>query len=36
MWNEIDAKEELRTLVSTVRDSGDRHRTSHRLHRFFT
>lgn len=30
------AKEELRTLLSTVRDGGDRHRTSHRLHRFFT
>ena len=29
------AKEELRTLLSTVRDGGDRHRTSHRLHRFF-
>ncbi|WP_338886703.1 ISL3 family transposase [Rhodococcus sovatensis] len=30
------AKEELRTLLSTVRDGGDRHRTSHRLQRFFT
>ena len=30
------AKEELRSLLSTVRDGGDRQRTSHRLHQFFT
>jgi transposase len=30
------AKEELRTLLSTVRAGGDRHLTSHRLHRFLT
>lgn len=30
------AKEELRTLLSTVREGGDRHRTSHRLHRFYS
>lgn len=29
------AKEELRTLLSTAGEGGDRHRTSHRLHRFF-
>jgi len=30
------AKEELRTLLSTVRLGGDRHLTSHRLYRFLT
>jgi transposase len=30
------AKEELRTLCSTVRQGGDPHLTSHRLHRFLT
>ncbi|MGE5761148.1 MAG: ISL3 family transposase [Gemmatimonadota bacterium] len=30
------AKEELRTLLSTVQAGGDRHLTSHRLHRFLT
>ena len=30
------AKEELRTLLSTVRRGGDPHLTRHRLHRFFT
>lgn len=30
------AKEELRTLLSTVRTGGDRHLTRHRLHRFLT
>ena len=29
------AKEELRTLLSTVRRGGDAHLTRHRLHRFF-
>jgi len=30
------AKEELRTVLSTVRCGGDPHRTRHRLHRFLT
>ena len=30
------AKEELRTVLSTVRLGGDAHLTSHRLHRFLT
>jgi transposase len=30
------AKEELRTLLSTVRVGGDPHLTRHRLHRFLT
>ena len=30
------AKEELRTLLSTVRVGGDAHLTRHRLHRFLT
>jgi len=30
------AKEELRTLLSTVRNGGDPHPTRHRLHRFLT
>jgi transposase len=30
------AKEELRTLLSTVRVGGDPHVTRHRLHRFLT
>jgi transposase len=30
------AKEELRTLLSTVRAGGDPHLTRHRLHRFLT
>jgi len=30
------AKEELRTLLSTVRNGGDPHLTRHRLHRFLT
>jgi hypothetical protein len=32
----VIAKEELRTLLSTVRTGGDPHLTRHRLHRFLT